>query len=284
VPTPTKAARRSKQAARGAQHQARRAKGQPTVARIARASLGARAAVYVLLAAITAELAAGVGGGEKDTGVGAVQALARQPGGPFLVVILAVAMTAYAAWRFLQAVAGDDGVPSGRETAKRVGWAGIGLAYVALAARSVLVLFGHHPSRRGASSLSKAMLGMAGGRVVLVAIGLAVAAGGLSLAVWAALQRFETYMPDRRTPDWANVAERVSATFGNVCRGLVFAAVGASFIVSGALGTAKDAKDTDQLLRSLIKTSFGRPVLGVVALGFLAFAGSTVLEALYRKI
>lgn len=270
--------------ARRTQSKARRTQRRPLVQRTERISLGARALIYLVLAYITADVAATGARGKQASSSGAIQEMVRQPAGPVLVIVLALGLVAYAAWRLLQAAAGDPDAKPGEDAAKRVGWLCIGVVYLGLSARSVLLLFGRSQKANGTASVSARLLGVAGGRELLVLVGLGVAVGGLALVGWAAAQKFETYLPDRKMPGWADLATRVSATFGNVTRGGVFAAVGVSLIVSGVAGTARDAKGVDQVLRALTRHAYGTWVLALVAAGFLAFSLSSVLEGRYREI
>ncbi|HUZ43271.1 MAG TPA: DUF1206 domain-containing protein [Acidimicrobiales bacterium] len=270
--------------AKRAQSKARQAKRRPLVQRTARISLGARALIYLVLAFITADIAATGGSGKQASSSGAIQEMVRQPAGPALVIVLALGLVAYAAWRFLQAAAGDAEAKPGEDLAKRVGWLSIGVLYLGLCGRSVLLLFGRHQKANGTASVSARLLGVTGGRELLVLVGLGVAVGGLGLVGWAVGQKFETYLPERKMPGWVDVAARVTGTYGNVIRGGVFAAVGVSLIVSGVVGTSRDAKGVDQVIRTLSHHAYGTWVLALVAAGFLAFSVSSVLEGRYREI
>ncbi len=270
--------------AKQAQSKARRAQDRPLVQRTARVSLGARALIYLVLAFITADIAATGGKGKQASSSGAIQEMVRQPAGPALVIVLAVGLVAYAAWRILQAAAGDADAKPGEDLAKRVGWFSIGVVYLGLCARSVLLLFGRHQQANGTASVSARLLGVTGGRELLVLVGVGVAVGGLALVGWAAAQKFETYLPDRKMPGWVDLAARVTGTFGNVTRGAVFAGVGVSLIVSGVAGTARDAKGVGQVIRALSRHAYGPWILAVVAAGFLAFSLSSVVEGRYREI
>ena len=275
-------ATKAKGVARRAQRGARRAKSRPLVARLATASLAARGVVYLLLAYIASDIAASGAPGKQADTQGVLEELRRQPAGAELVALLAIGLAAYAAWRFLQAAAGDRDAQAQADAAKRAGWALIGFAYLGLCGQAVSILGGHSHSQ-GASSISKAALGHQGGRWLLAVVGLAVVAGGLGLVVWAALQRFESYIEGDRVPPPLRPVLRVTETFGQVVRGLVFAAVGASFVAAAVADTSRDAKGLDGALRSLQGHWFGPPLLALVASGFLAFAVSSLFETVYRE-
>ena len=267
---------------RRTQRRARQAKSRPLVARLARATVAARGVVYLLLAYIAADIAASGGRGKRADAQGALEVLRRQPGGAELLGLLAVGLVAYAAWRFLQAAAGDREASAPADAAKRTGWALIGLAYLVLAGQAVGLLAGGGSGSEGASSLSRHALAHPGGRVLLAVAGLAAVAGGLALAGWAALQRFERYLDRDGLPRALEPLVKVVETAGHLVRGLVFAAVGASFVTAAVADSPHDAKDVDGALRVLQGHWFGRPLLCLIAAGFLAFAVSSFFEAVYR--
>jgi hypothetical protein len=200
------------------------------------------------------------------------------------VAVLAVGLAAYAAWRWLQAVSGDTKSEGWTDLAKRVGWAGIGLVYSALCVRCVAAVLGRSQSGDKSRSYTSRALDLPGGRVILVLVGLGVLAGGAGLIVWAALQKFETYLPERRMPAGAELAARVSITYGNVTRGAVFGGVVVSLVIAGLIRRPTDARDFDQVLRTLGSHSYGGWLLLLAALGFLAFAVASGIEAAYRRI
>jgi hypothetical protein len=254
------------------------------VQRTARTGISARGLIYLVLSAITMDIALTGGGGPRDSSTGAIQEMLRQPAGPVLVIVLAGGLAAYAVWRLLQAGSGDADADGAEDWFKRIGWAAIGVLYAGLSGRAVLYVLGGSEKQKGAPTYTSKLISYPGGRILLVLVGLGVVAGGVGLAVWAVLQKFQNYLPDRRVPSWADIAARVTITYGNLARGLVFAAVGASLAIAGLSGKSKDAKDFDQILHSLAHLSYGPLLLVLAALGFLAFACASGLEAAYREL
>ncbi len=267
------------------ERRARRAKANPVVDRLARAGLGARATVYLVLSFLCADIALTGGQGKQASTKGVLEELAAQPAGPALLVILAVGFACYAGWRLLQAVAGDPTSADEAEVAKRVGWGAVGVAYLALCFRAAVVVAGSGSKRGDAAfSYSRKLLGVPAGRELLALVGLAIVAGGIGLAGWAATQGFERYIEKTRLPQSLHSFTRVVETFGQVTRGLVFAAIGASMMAAAVNGQAKDAKGMDGALRTLLHQPYGRAALAVVAAGLASFGAASLLEAFYREV
>src|SRR5487761_1104262 len=222
------AAPRARQKAQKGERDARRARASRPGRLLARIGLFSRAVVYVVLGYLAADIAAGNGRGKNASSQGALVEIAREPVGPALVVLLAAGFLAYAAWRFLQAAAGDESEEGGADAAKRLGWAGIGALYVVLAVRALLLFAdgGSGGNSNSAFSASRTLLDV-GGPALLATVGIGVAAGGLALSVWAVRHDFTKRLDQGRMPRELVGASRVVEVFGNVVRGLAVAGIGA---------------------------------------------------------
>jgi Domain of Unknown Function (DUF1206) len=275
----TKAEQKAHQGSRDA----REASASRPVRALARVGLASRAVVYLILGYLAVDIAVGGGRGKNASSQGALAVVAHQTAGPVLVVFLAAGFCAYAVWRFLQAAAGDPGEERGTELAKRLGWAAIGVVYVALAVRAALLLAGHPSSSNSAFSASKTLLDV-GGPPLLAVVGLGVVAGGIGLAVWALAHDFGRQLDHRRMPQALTGPAKLVEVFGTVIRGLVFAAIGSSLVVAAVSKSAKQAKGLNGAVHSLAGQPYGVALLGIAAAGLLAFGLASVVEALYRKV
>src|SRR5262245_61525841 len=114
---------------------------------LSRAGFVARAAVYLIIGVLALELALGVGG-KATNQQGALQTIARQPFGKVLLILVAVGLAGYAAWRLTRAALGHgpEGSDSGLD---RISALGSGVVYGALCAIAVEVLLGSAGSSSG---------------------------------------------------------------------------------------------------------------------------------------
>jgi hypothetical protein len=74
------------------------------------------------------------------------------------------------------------------------------------------------------------------------------------------------------------------ARVGYISRGAVFAVVGVLFIQAAWTHNAHKASGLDGALRRLLAVSYGRPLVGLLALGLIAFGIFSLVEAKYRRI
>lgn len=251
---------------------------------MARGGLVARGVVYLLLGYLTLLIVTGSGSHATASSQGAFDEIAHQPAGPVLVVVLGIGLAAYAAWRLLQAVAGNVHESGTQELAQRIGWGVVAIVYLALAISAFEVSGGHSSGSNQASSVSSTLLRHHGGQYVLAALGFGIVLGGCWLAVWAALQRFSPNLMTRKVPQWVSGSLRAAETFGNVTRGLAFAGVGATFITAAVVDDSHDARGLNGALKALAAHPGGRYLLLVVAMGFLAFSAASMTEAWLRDV
>ncbi|HYZ77120.1 MAG TPA: DUF1206 domain-containing protein, partial [Gaiellaceae bacterium] len=266
--------------------------GRGWYALLARTGLVAKGVSYGIVGILAIQLALG-DGGKATSRPGALHSLASHGFGKVMLALLAIGFTAYAIWRFVQAVAeredAGDGEAKGaaKKWGKRAGYVGRGLVYAALTASTVKILVG---SGGGQSQTGKAhkttavvlswpagtwLVGIAG--AVLVGVGLWNLYRGLS-------RKFE----DRwRTGEMHEQARKWGAragVVGHVARAVVFSLIGI-FLVKAAIDfNPKDAIGLDGALRKLADASYGPYLLGLTAAGLIAYGVYCFVDARYRDV
>jgi Domain of Unknown Function (DUF1206) len=113
---------------------------EPAFGWIARAKFVARAVVYGVIGVLASEVAIGAGG-KTASQRGAMVAIAGQPLGKVLLIVVAVGLAGYAIWRFVSAALGRREQDE-HKLRHRVAALASGLAYAALCATAVRVLIG----------------------------------------------------------------------------------------------------------------------------------------------
>ena len=250
---------------------------------LSRAGFVARAAIYVIIGVLALELAVGVGG-KATNQQGALQTLARQPFGKVLLVLVAVGLAGYAAWRLTRAALGHG--PEGSDTGfDRIAALGSGIVYGGLCVIAVQVLLGATGSSAAQTHDATAnvlgwpagtwLVGTAG--AVLVGIGLYQGYRGLSRDF---LEDAKVEQMSRKMKD----AYAFLGTFGYLARMLVFALVGAFLIKAAVDYSPREAIGLDGALAKVANHSYGHVGLGVVAAGLIAFGLYSLADARYRRI
>jgi hypothetical protein len=255
------------------------------VQRLGRAGLASRGVVYLVVAFLALRMAFGDRSQETDR-QGALQAIARQPFGHLLLVVLGLGFLGYAAWRLYTAVFDPDGDDDLKDWVKRGAEAARGFLYLSFALSTAkLVVSGK--SNGGAqqqASWTARLLKLPMGKALVIAVGVAVIAGGLASIYRGVARKFEKHLKSWEIPDGAEQAIESAGIAGFAGRGIAFCLVG-GFLVQAALHfDPNKSRGLDGALHDLSRHSYGTVVLVVVALGLLCFGAYSLAEARYRRI
>jgi fumarate reductase subunit D len=261
---------------------AKKAENSTAVEALARLGLASRGVVWLVVGLLAVQVA--LGDQAKADKNGALQAIADKPFGHLLLVVLVVGFLGYAAWRLLEAAVGHTDADEGRERwTKRGASLFRGAVYLSLAI-STLTFLSSGGGKDNTRPLTARVMSATGGRVLVFAVGAGVVIGGLVIGYRAFQQKFEDKLDVGSMPAWLRSATSVVGTAGLVSRGLVFALLG-SFLVDAAVRFNPDkAKGLDATLKAVAHQPFGRLLLFLAALGLVAFAVWSFIEARFRRI
>ena len=251
---------------------------------IARAGYGSRGVVYVLVGGL-AVLAAATGGGKTTGTKGALATLLGEPFGQALLAVLAAGLLAYAGWRLIQAATDADHHGTGAKgIAIRLGQVVSAISYTALAFFAVSLIMGWGTGGGGGQSTqdwTAKLLAQPFGRWLVGAVGLIVIGVGLAHGNKVRRETFRRYLQiDQQT--YAKVAP--ICKFGLLARGLVFVIIGGFFIVAAVKFSSGQARGLHGALETLQSQPYGPYLLGVVALGLVAYGIFSFIEMAYRRI
>ncbi len=254
------------------------------VRRVARAGLLSRAANYLVLGALVSAVLLGRGNAELDRR-GAIETVSSGVAGHVMLVLLCIGFASYIAWQLLRAVTRRSDQSELTNVGRRLLALGTAVVYAAFLVTAVRVQIGSGTKspQSDQDSWTAKLLSAGGGRVVVVAAGVAIIGVGVALFGYAASRKFESPLDTRAMSRPLRHVATILGVVGQSARGLVFAIIG-GFVLSAALANdASRSKGLDASLRTLAGQRFGALVLSVVALGFLAFGLYSLVDARYRK-
>lgn len=270
--------------ARGAARQAA-----PWVEPAARAGYAAKGAVYVVVGLLAAQAAFGTGGEVTDSR-GAMEAVLRQPAGSFLLVLLAVGMFGYAFWRLVTAAVDPEntGETDAKRVAVRVGYLFRAILYGGLGVEAIRLAASGGSSGSGGSDGTEHWTA----RVLAMPLGQwIVGLAGAGVVAYGLYQLRRAQQGDiRKRLDLSELdgdAERWVIRVGQVgvaARSVVFAMVGWFLIRAAMTSNAEEAGGLGQALAELGSTAYGPWLLGLTAIGLVAYGGWQVVKARYRRI
>jgi hypothetical protein len=256
------------------------------VERCARLGYGARGVVYAIIGYLALRLALGEGGGRTTGAHGALERVSAQPFGVFLLALLAVGLTAFVAWRWVQAFVDPEHAGSqGKALVKRAGWFLSGAIYAGLAVSAVERILGRpdHGSDSARGWTAK-LLEQPLGQVLVALVGLGFIGFAVKEIHNAYTEHFRQKLDLRRlSPERARAAVQLSR-FGLAARAVVFLLMGGFLLRAAIDANPGEAKGLGEALATLARQPFGAVLLGVTSAGLLAYAVYQFIEARYRRI
>ncbi|MDB9524725.1 DUF1206 domain-containing protein [Oscillatoria sp. CS-180] len=259
------------------------------IERLARFGYAAKGVVYSIVGVLAFQ-AAFNWGGKVEGSKGAFQTIANQPFGKTLLFLVAVGLLGYVVWRFVQAARdpehNDDGFGA---IARRLSYAVSGLIYGSLAFAAFRIVFsgGGSSSSSGGSSTSQqtaSLLSQPFGQWLVGLVGVASAGYGFYCIYRGIKTKFRKKLKlSEMSSAEENWATRIGR-FGLISKGIVSLIIGYFFVQAARTANPDQAKTTEGALEALQQQPFGAFLMGIVALGLLAYGIHMIVQARYRRI
>ncbi|MFF5703760.1 DUF1206 domain-containing protein [Streptomyces sp. NPDC012794] len=252
----------------------------------ARAGLATRGVLYVLIGAIALRIAFGQDPGRQADRQGALAGLAAGPLGRLLIWAVAIGLVGMTLWRLSEAVFGGAG-SDGRKAGKRLA-AAFRAVFYAVVAASVFAFAAGQGGGKSSDEQSRdataSVLEWPGGRWLVGLVGLAVAVGGVVIAVSAVRRTFRDDLEVPSRPGWLNGVVEALGVAGGLARGALFAGVGGCALYAAVEYDPGKAKGIDDTLRAFADTPAGPWLLVVVAAGLVLFGLFSWAMAAWRRV
>ncbi|MDX1690820.1 MAG: DUF1206 domain-containing protein [Acidimicrobiia bacterium] len=212
--------------------------------------------------------------------IGAMELVADQTAGRFLLALLGGGLALFAAWRVLSALYPGDW--DWTALAERAGRVLTGLLY-GFFAWTALTMALEDATRQGTAldDATRPLLAGFAGRITVGVVGLGLVAAGASFAVRGWDDGFEDGIDLSGASRGFRRFVRVSGTAGSFGRALVFALAGLFFVGAAIEGSGEPARGLDRILGEVTRTGGGRVVTLLAAIGILAWA--VFLVATWRR-
>jgi len=256
----------------------------PWIERLARVGYAARGAVYALVGFLAVETAFGARSRPTDTR-GALQEMAGRS--TALLWAVALGLAGYALWRIVQGLLNPEHKPNDlKGLAHRIGRIGSGLIYGGLALAAVRIAEGARNAGGGHTYQvwTAKLMSEPFGRWLVALAGLAVIAGGLHQIRRGWTERFRKEI---RLQEMDSTERRValnSGKLGLIARGVVFLISGWFLVQAAWRFDPSQARGLGGALATLAVQPHGAVLLGLVAVGLIAFGAYSILLARYGRI
>ena len=251
---------------------------------LARLGYASKAVIYGIVGVLAILTVFNEGGRITDTS-GALRVVLTQPFGRALLLVLAIGLCGYAAWRILDAVVDPDG--HGRDArglTARAGNAVRGAVYGALGIEAFRLFRGLRASTAGAETWTARALDLPLGEFVVGIIGGTIAVYGLFELVESIRGtthrkvEWSVFAPDVRA-----VIQRI-ARFGVGVRAAIIVTLGVFLMRAAITHDPTEAAGTRESVIRLGSAIEGRWLLAVIAAGLLAYAVDQAVHAHCRRV
>ncbi len=254
--------------------------------KLARAGYSTKGAVYLIIGALAVQAAIGSGGGTEGT-KGAISSLSDEPFGQVMLVIMAIGLLCYGIWRVIEAVTDPRQLGTdAKALLKRGAYLLSGLLYLGLAWWAASIVFGWGGGSSGSDGSSKTewtarvmeqpfgrwLVGIAGAVIIGVAIYRLVAAYQAKF--------MKHYNAATMTEKERNAA-LYTGQFGIAARAVTFVIIGVFLIRAALQADPQETKGLEGALDTLASQPLGPWILGIVALGLMAYGVYCFTRARY---
>ena len=279
---------RMRQTKQDATQQSNKAVHRPWYAAVARTGYAAKGVVYLIIGLLALEAAVHAGGTTTDQR-GALLTLYAQPFGKFLLIIVTLGLLAYAATSFVNAVLDPERQGhDAKNTLKRVGYAIVGASYLGLAISALqFVLFAHSIGKSSNTSTqdwTARLLQAPFGVFLVTLLGIIVAIVAVALGYEGVSGHFKRHFEVQKMAPTTQKALTILGYAGMLSQAVVFLIVAIFLEIAAWRHSPGQAKGLGGALSALAQQPFGPWLLGLVALGLIAYGAYSVFEARYRRV
>ena len=250
----------------------KRAAGSPLLRLLERLGYAARGVLYAVMGLLALGLALNVGGGQTTDLSGSLVFLIGNPFGKVVLVVMAIGLAAYSLWGFIRAI--YDPLHRGSDASgytARLGFITSALSYAAIVIFALQILAG---SAGGSGDSTQktiaAILSHPGGGWVTVIIGLAALGVGIGQFLEAYRAQFAHDLKGTEMSETERKRAIALGRFGMFARGVVFLVIGWFLVQAGLHHDPGQVQGFGGAFAFLLGQPFGRVLLGIIALGFVA--------------
>lgn len=234
-----------------------------------RVGLAAYGFMHVLIGWLGLHLAFGDRAGAPDHH-GALHVLARQSGGEVMLWITGLGLFALSLWQITEAVWGHTKEGGAKRAFERLGSAGKVVLYGVLGYSAIKTATGSS-STSSEVGLTRKLLDLPAGQLIVMGIGVVIGVVAVVHIKRGVTASFDKRLEPGALSGTSGSIVKQLGQIGYVAKGVAFAVLGGLFVWAGATYDADQAGGLDTALRTLLDESVGPWLLGIVAVGIVAF-------------
>jgi hypothetical protein len=231
-----------------------------------------RGALYAVMGFLALRIALAQPGGKATDLSGSLVWLIGNPFGKLVLIVTIIGLAAYSLWGFVRAI--FDPLHRGRDAkgiAARVGFVSSALSYAAIAFFALQILAGQGSASGDSTqkTVSSLLTNPAGGAITVV-IGIVSLVIGIGQFIEAYRATFKN---DLKAAEMSRSERDIAVSlgrFGMAARGVTFLVIGWFLVQAGLHHDAGQAHGFGGAFLFLLAQPYGRWLVGIIALGFIA--------------
>ena len=250
----------------------KRAATSPALEILERLGYAVRGALYAVMGLLALKVVLSVAGGQTTDLTGSLVALVSNPFGKLTLIVAAIGLGAYSLWGFVRAI--YDPLHRGSDASgymARLGFLTSALSYAAIVIVALQLLAGSGASAGDGTqkTIASVLTHPAGGPVTIL-IGLVAIGVGLGQFLESYRATFAKDLKGAEMSETTRTSAIRLGRFGMFARGVIFLVIGWFVVQAGVHHDPTQAQGFGGAFTFLLAQPFGRVLLGVVALGFVA--------------
>ena len=269
-----------------AKHQTRRAarEASPWIVRLGRFGYAAKGAVYVIVGVLAVQAARGTGGATTDPR-GALGWIIQAPFGRFLLGAVAIGLVGYALWCVVQGILDTEGKGTdAKGILTRGAFVFTGVVATGLALSAVRLVRGSPGGGNATQDWTAWLLSQPFGQWLVGIAGAIVIGAGLYHLYKAYSANFRE---DLKLSQMTRTEELWTTRVGRLgfaANGIAVGIIGGFLMFAAVQAESQQARGLGGALEALDQQPFGPWLLGVVAVGLIAYGIFMLIEARYRRM
>jgi Domain of Unknown Function (DUF1206) len=250
----------------------KRAAANPALELLERLGYVVRGALYAVMGLLALKIVLSVAGGQATDLTGSLVVMVSNPFGKLVLIIVAIGLGAYSLWGFTRAI--YDPLHRGSDASgymARLGFVSSAVSYAAIVFFAIRLLAGSGATTNdGTKSTIASVLTHPAGGALTILIGLIVIGVGLGQFMEAYRATFARDLKGTEmSPRTMGLVIKLGR-FGMFARGVIFLIIGWFVVQAGIHHDPSQTQGFSGAFVFLLAQPFGRILLGIVALGFVA--------------
>ena len=249
---------------------AHQADNSDTLDLVIRVGLVAYGVIHLLIGWLALQIAFGEKA-KNASGSGALEYLARQPLGGFMIWVVAIGMLALVVWRLLEAWQAWRTEDGSDRVKSMVSQLFKGVLYAVLAFSALQVALNSSGGGSSTEGLTAQLLKMPAGQLIVGAIGLGTVAYGAYYVYQGWSDKFLEKLDGRPQNADVSKAYRYIGKAGHIGKGASIVVIGGLFTYAAVTHNADKSAGLDQALQEIVQQPFGQVMLTLVAIGIACY-------------